>query len=474
MKRALPWLIGLLLLALLAGAVWRTVAKRQAEQRSTTAAQSAAPPVLQLAPADVATVQVRELLRPLEVSGSLKAVNTAMLKARVAAEVRSLTVREGDAVRAGQVLVQLDTTEFDWRVRQAEQQAQAAKAQWEIAQRSLANNRGLVAQGFISATALETSVSNEAGAQASFQAAQAAVEMARKQRADATVATPISGVVAQRLVQPGERVGIDARLLEVVDLSKLEVEVTVPPEEAATLRVGTTAKLQVEGLGEGIDATVVRINPSAQAGSRALVAYLAVQAHPALRQGLFAKGRLELQRQRALAVPAAAVRLDQALPYVLLLDQGRVKAATVQVGPAVAGDGGEWQQVLQGLSEGQTVLLRGAGKLAEGTAVRVAAMDAAAASAAAATRAASASVAPAKPSANFEKQQRRHVVHPHLDRQPGAGGDDDVGLCGAGPVQLPAPVDRPVPQHRHPHGGGGVRLPRRGAGNRGERGHQEG
>jgi RND family efflux transporter MFP subunit len=385
-------LIAGLVLVLIGAAVWRAIAFRQAERAAAAAAQVSKPAFIELGEADIARVQRRALSDGIEISGSIRAVNTALVKARVAAEVKSLSVREGDAVRAGQVLAQLDTTEFEWRLRQAEQQAQSAKAQWDIAQRTLANNRALVAQGFISPTALDSSVSSEAAAQATHAAAMAAVELARKQRADATLASPIAGLVSQRFVQPGERVGIDARLLEVVDLSKLELEVTVPPEQAGALRVGLQAQVRVEGVAEPIQASVVRINPSAQSGSRALLAYLSLASHPSLRHGLFAKGRLVLRESKALAVPAGAIRLEGERPQVLVVEQGQVRARTVELGPSI-GDA-LWQEVSAGLTEGQAVLMRSAGRLADGTAVRLPG-----ASPVATTSAATAAAASTKPSA---------------------------------------------------------------------------
>ena len=313
--------------------VGRVLSARKTQQAQAAAAPKAAA-ALELAAGDLLPVRRAELARTLEVSGSLVAVNSAFVKARVAAEVKSVAVREGDSVRAGQVLAQLDTTEFDWRLRQAEQQAQAARSQLDIAQRALQNSRSLVAQGFISATALENAVSTEAGAQATLQAAMAGVELARKARADATVSAPISGLIAQRLVQPGERVPVDAKLLEIVDLSRLELQASVAPENAGLLRVGAMAQAQVDGIDGPVTARVVRINPSAQAGSRSVIAYLELEPNPALRQGLFARGTIELERAPGAA--AAAERRAQRPGPALRPAAGRHAggAARAEPGPA--------------------------------------------------------------------------------------------------------------------------------------------
>ncbi|MBL8327271.1 MAG: efflux RND transporter periplasmic adaptor subunit [Rubrivivax sp.] len=370
-RRFLKIGLALLVIALVALAGWRILQSQRAQ--SAAMATPPAPVVLELPADDILTVRTLELTRAVEFSGSVRAVQSAFVKARVAAEIQSLTVREGDSVRAGQVLVQQDPTEFDWRLRQAEQQAQSARAQLEITQRSLANNRALVAQGFISPTALESSVSNEAAAQANLQATLAAVEIARKARGDTSLAAPMNGVIAQRLVQPGERVGVDARLLEIVDLSRLEVEAALAPQDVARLRVGQAARVTVDGIDSEIGARVSRINPSALSGSRTVQVYLALDANPALRQGLFARGRIELERTRTLALPRSAVRVDRAEPYVLLLQAETVRAQRVRLGGAglsAAGGPGaaiDAIEILQGVSEGQRVLAGAVGAVAEGT-----------------------------------------------------------------------------------------------------------
>lgn len=379
MKRWHKLLLALLLLALAAAGTARLLGARR-----TQLAQAGAPKAeaaLELGSGDWVTVQRAEFTRALEVSGSLVAVNSAFVKARVAAEVKAMAVREGDRVRAGQVLVQLDTTEFDWRWRQAEQQAQAARAQLEIAQRTLSNSRSLVAQGFISATAMDNAVSSEAGAQATLQAALAAVELARKARSDATLVAPISGFIAQRLVQPGERVAVDAKLLEIVDLSRLELQASVPPDDAGQLHVGAVAQLRVDGIDADVAAQVVRINPSAQPGSRSVIAYLELQPNAALRQGLFAQGRIELERRHALLLPLGVVRNDQAQPYALRVDDTRVTQRTLRLGARGRHAGDEFVEVLQGLDEGDRVLAASLGAVRDGARVRIAPPAAAPASA---------------------------------------------------------------------------------------------
>ena len=382
MKRWMRWLLPLLALLVLGAGGWRWLQARQANAPGTAAAAAAAKaagggasaPVLQsleLTTQDVLTVAELDLARGLEISGSLRAVNSAFVKARVAAELRSLSVREGDTVRAGQVLGQMDTTEYDWKLRQAEQQAAAAKAQLDIAQRQLTNNKALVAQGFISTTALESAVSSEAGAQANLQATLAAVELARKARGDATITAPISGLVSQRLAQPGERVALDARMLEIVDLSRLELEAAIPPQDVAALQVGAQARLTVEGSSLPLTAKVVRINPSAQAGSRAVSAYLAVEPHPMLRQGLFARGWIELQRAPMLALPLSAVRTDQAQPYAIRISNDRAEQRPLTLGVRGQSGGVEVVQVLQGLASGDRVLAASAGMVPTGVPLKV-------------------------------------------------------------------------------------------------------
>lgn len=367
MKKSTLWILSALTVAALVagGARW---AKRDPAQAPAAPAATAVPSI-ELARSDVFTAQTQNLILGIPVSGTLKASQSAFIKARVAGELMDLRVREGDSVQAGQVIARVDPTEFQARVRQAQQQADAAKAQVDIAQRQLDNNQALVNQGFISQTALITSQATLSGAKATHMAAVAALDVAAKALDDATLRSPMTGVVAQRLAQPGERVAIEARIVEVVNLSRLELEAALTPADASRVRVGMKARLHVEGLADLVEATVLRINPSAQGGSRSILVYLGLMGREGLRQGVFAQGNLGTQSVQALTVPVASVRTDKPQPYVQVVQNDKLVHVTVKPGARSEGEGQSLMAV-EGLSEGALVLSGSVGPVREGVRVQ--------------------------------------------------------------------------------------------------------
>ncbi len=377
MKKISPrWIvIGVIVLALLAGIVRAINNKREKQDAAST-------PVLEvtqieLASSDVLAAQLRDITQGLAISGTVKAVNYAVIKARVAGELKEVLAREGDAVKAGDVLARIDPTEYQRRWQQAAETASAAKSQMEIAQRAWDNNKALVDQGFISKAAMDNSVASYQGAVASHKAAIAGAEVARKALDDATLRAPFAGIVSGRAAQVGERVGIDAKVMELVDLSQLEVEVPLSPSESMDVRVGQVASLQVEDRKDPISAKVKRISPSAQTGSRSVLIYLTLDKAEGLRHGLFAKGILGMGKSQVIAVPLSAVRTDRAQPYVQVVEQVgnqlQVAHKTVVLGVRgmdLAQPESETMVGVTGLTESSTVLKSHVGALREGMAVK--------------------------------------------------------------------------------------------------------
>jgi RND family efflux transporter MFP subunit len=390
MKRWMKWAIAAVVVALLASGVFKALSARKAQQAAVAeAAASKAQVAVELAAGDVVTARTRELAQGLPISGTLRAFNSAVVKARVAGELQGLTVREGDTVKAGQVIARVDPVEYQSRMRQAQQQAESAKTQIDIAQRQYDNNKALVDQGFISKTALDTSLANLNAAQANHNAALAAVDVSKKSMDDTVMRSPISGVVSQRLAQPGERVAIDGKVIEVVDLSRLELEASLSPGDSVDVRVGQAATLQIEGTAQApgstqargatrsIAAHVVRINPSAQAGSRSVLVYLGIDDATGLRQGLFAQGTLGTARASMLSVPLSAVRTDKPIPYVQAIEGGKVVYKAVELGLRGA-SGDETLVAVKGIADGAVIVAGAVGTLREGTVVKFTAPGAAA------------------------------------------------------------------------------------------------
>ena len=376
MKRWLKWIVAAVILGVLGLSVMKALSARKAQQEAVlaaTAANAIAQTVVELAPSDVLKVQINELAQGLPISGTLKAANSAFIKARVAGELQGLTVREGDAVKAGQIIARVDATEYAARLQQAQDQADAAKTQIVITQRQFDNNKALVDQGFISKTALDTSLATLNSAQASHRATLANVAVAKKAVEDTVMRSPLTGTVSQRLAQPGERVGVDAKVVEVIDLSRIELEASLSAADSLSVKVGQTALLQIEGSKSPTPSQVVRINPNAQAGSRNVLVYLSLANANGLRQGLFAQGTLGTAKVSGLTVPLSAVRNDKPTPYVQVVENNAVKHLPVELlqrGDVTKNGNTETVVAVKGIAENKLVIAGGLGRLREGTAIK--------------------------------------------------------------------------------------------------------
>ena len=132
MKKSTLWILSVVALAALLAGGARWASQRQAS-KAPAAPTAAVVPSIELATSDVFIARTQSLSQGITLSCALKASQSAIIKARVAGELQELSVREGDRVQAGQVIARIDQTEYQARVRQAQQQADAAKAQVDIA-----------------------------------------------------------------------------------------------------------------------------------------------------------------------------------------------------------------------------------------------------------------------------------------------------------------------------------------------------
>lgn len=376
-KKLVRLLVLLIVLIVAGGVIWSLMQRPSAPAKpaAPVAAATVAPPTLEFLPQEVVTASPVEIRQTLSLSGSLRAVDMATVKARVAADVRQVLVREGESVRAGQIVVVTDGTEYEARVAQARGNLDAARAQLEIATKTRDNNRVLVEKGFISRNTFDNAASQYAAAEANVAAARGAMNIVQKSLNDTVIRTPISGLVAARYAQPGEKVSPDNKLLDIVNLQKMELEAAVPTSDIAQIVIGQPVSLHIEGLPETLEGKVVRINPSTQAGSRSVLVYVQV-ANPknVLRVGMFAEAQLVLSaKQGVLALPQSAVRKDSQGAFVYTITNDQLSKMAVTIG--IDGRSGDeyLTEIVSGLDFGAQVVRTDMGNLQTGTRVRVAA-----------------------------------------------------------------------------------------------------
>ncbi|HXZ92598.1 MAG TPA: efflux RND transporter periplasmic adaptor subunit [Burkholderiales bacterium] len=352
--------------------VGAAVAAGLATVRKNQAAEpSAREPALEFLSSDILVLAPQTLERSLPLTGTLTPLNETTVKAKVAGELVEVTVREGENVRRGQVLARIDTTELAARAAAKRADVEAARAQLVLAEKNRANQKTLLEKNFISQSAFDATQSAYEVALARLRAAEADLAVAQKALGDAVLSAPIAGIVAQRLAQPGERVPVDARILAIVDLSRLQLEAAVPASEIGRVKVGQPVSFRVDGFGaREFAGHIERINPSTIAGSRSINVYAVIENPDGmLRGGLFAQGGLTLERvEGALLIPATALREELGERFVYRLADGVVRKAPVKTGHV---DGAGRVQVLAGLAAGDRVVRRDLGALREGTPARV-------------------------------------------------------------------------------------------------------
>jgi membrane fusion protein (multidrug efflux system) len=335
-RRALGGLVALLILTALAG----SVALRAS--RSGPDADPKAPVALEFAATDLAHVESRALSRWLPLSGTLQPLNQTTLTAKVAGEIRQVTVREGEAVKSGQIIVRFDTADLEARLTDRMGALESSRAQLVLAEKTRTQNQLLLKQKFISQNAYDSAESNLSVTQGTLKSNEAQAQLARSSLNYAIVTTPLSGVVAKRYVQPGQKVSMDAPLITIVDLSQMELQAMVPANDIPELAIGMKVDVAIDGFGERrFPGTIERINPTTEAGTRAILVFIHIPNPDAeLRGGMFGTGRVTLAAGAPVpTLPAVAIRTEAGQTFVWTIEDAKLVRRIVTVGSRDASAG---------------------------------------------------------------------------------------------------------------------------------------
>lgn len=347
-RRPMRWLAAGAGVVLLTALLW---------PRDSVSSMALVPHAVELVPTDIATVRFTQLDTRLSFSGTLTPLCQMLLNARVAGEVTDVPVREGETVARGGLLLRQDSRELNARLAQAEADVQSSRAELATAQEQVDKFRQLAQQNFFSRNELTKAETQAAVYRSQLRANEAAVAMARKELENATLRAPFTGMVSERLVQPGQLVMPNTPLLSLVDLSELELAIQLPSSELARVRTGQKVSFQVDAYGsEVFSGSIVRMNPVAKTSNRKITVYATVK-NPdlRLRGGLFVRGQLhDATAASGLAIPVTALQTLDGQSGVMVVRNKQLAWQPVELGPRDESSG--QVLVLSGLTEGETVV----------------------------------------------------------------------------------------------------------------------
>jgi membrane fusion protein, multidrug efflux system len=309
--------------------------------------------------ADTTAVTRRMMLDEMVVRGTIAAIPNEDVKvsALVGGRVNAVTVAEGDSVRQGQVIAELDRRPLEDQRRQAAAALEQAKALLENARSNLQRNQQLFDRGIAAGKEVEDAKAQLATAEAAVEQGAAALNTADRQIERAQIRSPIAGQVVKRMVSVGEQVdGTAAQpIAEIANVDRVELAANVPAEYLARVKIGQAATITTDAYPDRMfRGAVLAIAPAVDAQTNAtLVRIRMPNTERLLKVGMFAEARIQLeQRTNALVIPPGAlVRNDQgAAVYV-------VSGDLVQRTPVTVGiERPDAVEVLSGLEDGQVVL----------------------------------------------------------------------------------------------------------------------
>ncbi|TPK97980.1 MULTISPECIES: efflux RND transporter periplasmic adaptor subunit [unclassified Mesorhizobium] len=346
------------------------------------------PDVGKAAPAQAATLTVSvERVRSEAITSSVSATGTvaAWQEATIGAEESGLRltevlVAEGDNVKAGDVIARLDDSLL--KAQLAEQKAAVAQAQATLdsALSAAARADKLLASNAVSAETAEEKATAVKTGKAGVEQAEAAADRLRAELDRTTIRAPFDGIVSSKPAVTGSIVQAGTELMKIIRDGRLEVGVLVPEKDLAAISVGQAANI-VDASGRAFSGSVSSITETVNATTRLATVYVAVGEGSGLKPGMFARVTIETAASRRLTVAETALVWHDGKPAVFVIDgESKVNARPVATGTRQNGR----VAIESGLSEGDQVVVAGAGFLNDGNLVRVAAGEATAADAASA------------------------------------------------------------------------------------------
>ncbi|MEO8000262.1 MAG: efflux RND transporter periplasmic adaptor subunit [Arenimonas sp.] len=306
-------------------------------------------------PVEVVSVARKPISASYSGTANLEAPGESQVVAKTSGVMVQLLAEEGQIVHKGQVLARLDGD----RVRL---EAQRSAATVHKLENNYRRSQELRAQKLVSADADEQ-------IRYELETARANLALAQLELSYTNIVAPISGVVAQRMVKPGNLISLNAPVFRIVDNSHLEAVLNVPEREMSVLRQGMPLRMIVDAIpGNVFEGKVDRVSPVIDSGTGTFRVVCAFVGNDKLRPGMF--GRIEVvfdQRDNVLTMPRIALLEDEGESAVFVVRGNKAARVPVKLGYA----NGEYAEILSGLKDGDRVITAGKVAVRDGTEIQI-------------------------------------------------------------------------------------------------------
>jgi multidrug efflux system membrane fusion protein len=316
----------------------------------------------------------------LDVVGSVRARTSAVVSTRIPGSISVLRVREGDRVRKGQLLAQLDAQENQATaavaiaaIDEARRGVDEAMSRKKLADTTFDRYQNLFKEQAVSRQEFDVKqIEKDVAAQGAARAESRLKQAKEGAKASTTMSgytriiAPISGIITSKQADLGATVFPGQPLMTIEDEGSYQLELALPENIATKVKPGTPLQVTLDAVGSAFAARIAEIVPTADPASRTFVAKIALN-QKGLKSGMFGRGAISIGTTvNGITVPKKAVVEHGALTSVWTLDhENFARMRIVKVGRQT----GERVEILSGLSEGDRVVVIGALKVTEGARV---------------------------------------------------------------------------------------------------------
>ena len=323
--RKLTWVIIIVIILVLLTIINRSIKKHELAIITPTATL--------LNKSDISVAKIGAIDSAIKFTGDLRSVEQTVISAEVDARIDKVWVDEGQVVKLGQVLADLDTLDLAQAVSQQEAALATAKAKLALSKQKMDKNGELLKQGFISQIAYDELSTDYQAALQNYKAQDALLTRSKKQLSNTHVVAPFAGVIYQKNIEQGQLALKNTKLFALANLSALEIKAAISSDKINQVKIGQIVTFKVEADDHVYSGVVSRINQVAEPGTRAYLVYINFDNRvSSLKGGQFVKGQIILEQMKnQLVIACDSIRDNGNGKYILVLSHGKIIAKPIKI-----------------------------------------------------------------------------------------------------------------------------------------------